>query len=58
MIEKGIFDFDGMKRFMNYVLLIQLSYLEFTTKNKEAKQEFDSFFSNKINLKNEDKDVE
>jgi len=50
MIEKGIFDFDGMKRYMNYVLLIQLSYLEFTSKNKEAKLEFDSFFSKKETL--------
>jgi len=47
MVERQIFDFDGMKRYMNNVLLIQLSYLEFTSKNKEAKQEFESLVSKK-----------
>lgn len=47
MREKQIFDIDGMKSYMNYVLLVQLSYLEFTSKNKEAKQQFDSFFPKK-----------
>jgi hypothetical protein len=47
MVERQIFDFDEIKRYINYVLLIQLSYLEFASKNKEAQQEFDSFFSKK-----------
>ena len=57
MREKQIFDIDGMKSYMNYVLLIQLSYLEFASKNKEAQQEFDSFFSKKDPLCSEQNNV-
>ena len=58
MVEKEIFDFDGIKRYINYVLLIQLSYLEFASKNKEAQQQFDSFFSKKDPMCSEQNNVD